>query len=295
MRDLGRVGIWSRELRFGEAGDMREGAAELEELGFGALWIPGGYDGPLLEICADELAATRQIAVATGILNVFGHDPVDVAREHAVIDAAHPGRFLLGIGIGHAKFLPAEAAARSRRPLEAISHYLDELERHAPPGSSAARCVAALAPKMVQLARERTLGVHPYMVPVEHTAEVRAALGEGPLVATEVSVVLGDDLDDLRAAARADLALYLQLPNYTKTWTRIGYGEHDLAGDGSDRLVDAVYALGSVDQIGARVREHLDAGADHVCLRVVTNRPMLGESEPLPREEWRALAPLVSL
>ena len=209
MRDLARVGIWSRELRFGEAGDMREGAAELEELGFGALWIPGGYDGPLLEICADELGATRQIAVATGILNVFGHDPVDVARGHAAIDAAHPGRFLLGIGIGHAKFLPAEAAARSRRPLEAMSHYLDELERHAPSGSSGARCVAALAPKMVQLARERTLGVHPYMVPVEHTAEVRAALGEGPLVATEVSVVLGDDLNDLRAAARADLALYL--------------------------------------------------------------------------------------
>ncbi len=172
---------------------MREGAAELEELGFGALWIPGGYDGPLLEICADQLGATRQIAVATGILNVFGHDPADVAREQAAIDAAHPGRFLLGIGVGHAKFLPAEAAARSRRPLDVISHYLDELERHAPPGSSPARCVAALAPKMVQLARERTLGVHPYMVPVEHTAEVRAALGDGPLVATELSVVLGDD------------------------------------------------------------------------------------------------------
>jgi probable F420-dependent oxidoreductase len=131
-------------------------------------------------------------------------------------------------------------------------------------------------------------------VPVEHTAEARVALGARPLVATELSVVLGDDLADMRAAARADLALYLQLPNYTKTWTRLGYGEHDLAGDGSDRLIDAVYALGSVDQIGARVREHLDAGADHVCLRVVTNRPMLGESEPLPREEWRALAPLVA-
>lgn len=293
MQDLGRVGIWSRELRFGEAGDMREGAAELEELGFGALWIPGGYDGPLLEICADQLGATRQIAVATGILNVFGHDPVAVARQHAAIDAAHPGRFLLGIGIGHAKFLPAEAAARSRRPLEVISHYLDELESHAPPGSSAARCVAALAPRMVDLARERTLGVHPYMVPVEHTAEVRGALGAGPLVATELSVVLGDDLADLRARARADLALYLQLPNYTRTWTRLGYGEGDLAGGGSDRLVDAVYALGSVEQIGARLREHLDSGADHVSLRVVTNRPMLGENEPLPREEWRALAPLV--
>ena len=294
MEDLGRVGIWSRELRFGEAGDAREGAAELEDLGFGTLWIPGGYDGPLLEICADQLGATRRVAFATGILNVFGHDPADVAREHARIDEAFPDRFLLGIGVGHAKFLPGEAAERSRRPLSVISGYLDELDRLAPPGSSPARAVAALAPRMVQLARERTLGVHPYMVPVEHTAEVRAALGPEPLVATELSVVLGDDLAELRAPARADLALYLTLPNYTRTWTRLGYGEDDLAGKGSDRLVDAVYALGSVEQIGVRVREHLAAGADHVCLRVVTNNPMLGAGEPLPREAWRALAPLVS-
>lgn len=293
MQDLGRLGIWSRELRFGEAGDMREGAAELEELGFGTLWVPGGFDGPLLAICADQLGATSRVALATGILNVFGHDPADVAREHAAIDERFPGRFLLGIGVGHAKFLAPEAQERSRRPLEVISGYLDELERHAPPGSAPARVVAALAPRMVQLARERTLGIHPYMVPVAHTAEVRAALGAGPLVLTELSVVLGGAGDDLRAQARQDVALYLTLPNYVRTWGRLGFGEEDLAGGGSDRLIDAIYALGSVEQVGERVREHLAAGADHVCLRVVTNAPMAGVNETLPRAAWRELAALV--
>jgi probable F420-dependent oxidoreductase len=296
MRDLGRVGIWSRELRFGEPGDMREGAAELEQLGFGTIWIPGGFDGPLLEICEDQLAATRETCVATGILNVFGHDPAAVARTHARIDERFPGRFLLGIGVGHAKFLTADAAERSRRPLAVIAEYLDALDRHAPAGAMPARAVAALAPRMVELAGERTLGIHPYMVPVAHTAEVRAALGDGPLVATELSVVLGDGTDagDLRARARQDLELYLGLPNYVRTWTRLGYGGDDLAGGGSDRLVDAIYALGSVERVGERVREHLTAGADHVCLRVVTNAPMTGVDEPLPREQWRRLAALVS-
>ena len=206
MRDLGRVGIWSRELRFGESGDMREGAAELEQLGFGTLWIPGGFDGPLLEICGDQLGATRDVCVATGILNVFGHDPADVARDHARIDERFPGSFLLGIGVGHAKFLAAEAAERSRRPLEVIAGYLDALDRHAPAGTSPARAVAALAPRMVQLARERTLGIHPYMVPVEHTAEVRAALGEGPLVATELSVVLDDGTGETCERAPAPIS-----------------------------------------------------------------------------------------
>jgi probable F420-dependent oxidoreductase len=293
LHDLGRLGIWSRELRFGEAGDMRDGAAELEALGFGTLWVPGGFDGPLLEICANQLGATSRVVIATGILNVFGHDPAHVAREQAVIDERFPGRFLLGIGVGHATFLGAEAQEQSRRPLTVIARYLDELERHAPADSSPNRVVAALAPRMVQLARERTLGIHPYMVPVAHTAEVRAALGEGPLVLTELSAVLGTDLDDLRARARLDLALYLTLPNYVRTWGRLGFGPDDLASGGSDRLVDAVYALGTVEQIGERVREHLAAGADHVCLRVVTNAPMTGADETLPRAAWRELAALV--
>jgi probable F420-dependent oxidoreductase len=293
VQSLGRVGIWSRELRFGNAADARDASAELEELGYGTLWIPGGGGGDLLEVVADRLAATRQVAIATGILNVFGHDPADVARDHAAIDESHPGRFLLGIGIGHARFLDDEQAERSRHPLRLISGYIDDLERHAPPGSTPARCVAALAPKMVALSGERTLGVHPYMVPVEHTAWVRSALGADALVAPELTVSLGTSREEARERARADLGLYLGLPNYTRVWARFGYGDDDLANGGSDRLVDALYALGTVEQIGVRLREHLAAGADHVCLRVVTNAPMTGVDEALPREAWRALAPLV--
>jgi probable F420-dependent oxidoreductase len=294
MNELGRVGIWSRELRFGDPSEAREAAVELEELGFGTLWIPGGGgDGNLLPTIEDQLAATSDVVLATGILNVFGHDPEDVAREHARLDEEHPGRFLLGIGIGHARFLAPEAVARSRRPLAVISEYLDALERFAPAATAPARVVAALGPKMVALAGERTLGVHPYMVPVEHTAFVREALGPVPIVAPELSVVVGGDAAGARDRARTDLALYLELPNYVSVWQRLGYGDADLADGGSDRLVDALYAYGSIDQIAARIRQHHEAGADHVCLRVVTNAPMEGV-ERIPRPEWRELAPLVS-
>lgn len=294
MPELGRVGIWSRELRFGDRGEAREAAVELEELGFGTLWIPGGAgDEELLPVVGEQLSATRRVVIATGILNVFGHDPQDVARAHAELDGDHPGRFLLGIGIGHAKFLDADSAARSKKPITVISEYLDALERFAVAGTSPARVVAALGPKMVRLAGERTLGVHPYMVPVEHTAVVRDVLGPLPIVAPELSVVLAGTVEQTRARARQDLALYLELPNYVTVWQRLGYGDADLADGGSDRLVDALYAQGSVEQIGSRVREHHDAGADHVCLRVVTNAPMSGV-ERLPREQWRELAPLAS-
>jgi probable F420-dependent oxidoreductase len=292
MIELGRLGIWSRELRFGDRAEAREAAAELEELGFGTLWIPGGGgDDELLPVVAEQLAATRSLAFATGILNVFGHDPADVAREHARLDEAFPDRFLLGIGVGHAKFLSPEAQARSQRPLEVIAGYLDELERFAPPGTAPARIVAALGPKMVALSGERTLGVHPYMVPVEHTAFVREALGSVPLVAPELSVVVGDDLAAGRDRARQDLQLYLGLPNYVTVWQRLGYGADDLADGGSDRLVDALYAYGPLERIAARIGEHRAAGADHVCLRVVTNAPMQGV-ERIPLDEWRTLAPL---
>jgi probable F420-dependent oxidoreductase len=147
---------------------------------------------------------------------------------------------------------------------------------------------------MVRLAGARTLGVHPYQVPPEHTAAVRAELGPVPLVAPALGVVVGDDLAAGRERAREDLALYLTLPNYVNVWRRLGYGDDDLTGGGSDRLVDALYAYGPLERIAERIRAHRDAGADHVCLRVVTNAPMTGVDERLPLPEWRALAPLVS-
>jgi probable F420-dependent oxidoreductase len=152
--------------------------------------------------------------------------------------------------------------------------------------------LAALAPKMLALAAERADGVHPYLVPVAHTRHVRAGVGPDALVAQELTVVLGDDEEDCRRRARADLAGYLALPNYTNTWRRLGYGDDDLSDGGSDRLVDALYAFGGLERIGERIGEYHAAGADHVCLRVVVDNPL--ESEELPLAAWRELAGLVA-
>ncbi len=283
---LGRFGIWSRELRFGDAAESVESAAELEQLGFGTLWIPGGAGGDILDTVETMLEATAAAVVATGILNVWMHDAAAVAEAHAALDEAHAGRFLLGLGISHAPLIDSdETGLRYAKPLETMTAYLDALDAHAPAGTRPQRVLAALAPKMVELAGRRTLGVHPYMVPVEHTRWVRGVLGDDRLVATELSVVLEPEVERARDEARLDLGLYLTLPNYVNTWRRFGFTETDFEAGGSNRLIDALYARGSAGEVADRVREHLDAGASHVCLRVVTN-----DLERLPRTEWRELA-----
>jgi probable F420-dependent oxidoreductase len=259
---------------------------ELEQLGFGTLWIPGGAGGDILDTVETMLEATAAAVVATGILNVWMHDAAAVAEAHAALDEAHPGRFLLGLGISHAPLIDSdETGLRYAKPLETMTAYLDALDAHAPAGTRPQRVLAALAPKMVELAGRRTLGVHPYMVPVEHTRWVRGVLGDDRLVATELSVVLEPELERARDEARLDLGLYLTLPNYVNTWRRFGFTETDFEAGGSNRLIDALYARGSAGEVADRVREHLDAGASHVCLRVVTN-----DLERLPRTEWRELA-----
>jgi probable F420-dependent oxidoreductase len=216
------------------------------------------------------------------------HDPAGVAAGHARLDREHSGRFLLGLGIGHASLVDADQPGRYRRPLSTMREYLDALDEHAPADHRPARVIAALGPKMVALSGERTLGTHPYLVPVEHTALVREALGPDRLVAPALSVVLEPDPQRAREIARRDLALYPGLPNYTNTWRRLGFGDGDLADGGSDRLLDALYGLGTVEQVAGRLREHQTAGADHVCVRVITAHP--DDAEHLPRAEWRTLA-----
>jgi probable F420-dependent oxidoreductase len=287
---VGPVGIWSRQLRFGDPVEALEAAAELEELGFGALWIPD-VGGPVLETVARLLAATRRVVVATGILNVWMHDAEEVAADHARLDREHPGRFLLGLGIGHAPLIDAQEPGRYRRPLATMRAYLDALDDARPEGSRPARVLAALGPRMVALAGERTLGVHPYLVPVEHTAGARQALGPDRLVAPELSVVFERDRQRALEIARKDIDLYLGLPNYTNAWRRLGYGDDDLASGGSDRLLEALYIWGSPEQIAERVHGHREAGADHVCLRVITGHP--DDAERLSFAEWRELAPAV--
>jgi probable F420-dependent oxidoreductase len=286
MVDVGRIGIWSGGLRTAELAEAQDAAAELESLGFGALWIPGRDDG-VFERAAALLDATERVTVATGIASVWRYTAAGAAAAHAELTAAHPGRFLLGIGISHSPLVEKDGLGTYERPLAKMRTYLDELDEATRPVPREERVLAALAPKMLGLAAERARGTHPYLVGATHTAFARETVGLGPLVAPEQGVVLERDPTRAREIARAHLAQpYITLPNYRANWERQGFSADDMAGAGSDRLVDGLVAWGGEDAIAARIQEHRDAGADHVCLQVLT-----GDRDPLPREEWRALAP----
>ena len=285
--NLGRIGIWSRELRFCDPAETAEAAAELEQLGFGTLWIPD-IGGPVFEAVERLLAAAERVVIATGILNVWMHEADDVAAAQDSIEVRHPGRFLLGLGIGHAPIVDEGNPGRYRRPLSTMREYLDALDAASTAGERPPRVLAALAPRMLALAAERANGAHPYLVPTSHTELVREALGPDAIVAQELTVVPGADVTHCRSLARADLRGYLALPNYTNTWRRLGFTDDDLAG-GSDRLIDALYALGSLDAIAGRIAEYHAAGADHVCIRTVVEGP-----ERILLPEWRELGALVS-
>ena len=282
--DLGRVGIWSSPLRRGDAVEAAEAAAELEELGYGALWIPGGFGGEVFAESARLLDATTRVVVATGILNIWMHQVGEAAAGHARLQRDHPDRFLLGLGVSHGP--PVERSGQVyARPLAKMRDYLDQLDAASPPVPEGERALAALGPRMLELARERSAGAHPYLTSVEHTAFARGVLGPGPLLAPELMVVVEADAAAARAIARQHLARYLVLPNYTGNLLRTGFTEADLADGGSDRLVDGVVAWGEVDAIARRVAQHHDAGADHVCVQV-----LLSDPAAFPRTEWRRLA-----
>ncbi|GLU45676.1 LLM class F420-dependent oxidoreductase [Nocardiopsis ansamitocini] len=280
LRDeLGPHGIWSAELRSEDAalrGEIPEAAAELEELGFGAVWL-GGSSG--VEHAVPLIEATSTLTVATGILSIWQYAATDTAARFLELDRAHPGRFLLGIGASHARL-----AAQYKRPYSSMATYLDALKAA---GVPAGRIVlAALGPKMLELSRDSAGGAHPYLVTVEHTAKARELLGPGPLLAPDLKIVLETDPATARSAARDYLSRYLSLPNYTNSFLRLGFTEDDFAGGGSDRLVDAVYAWGDDERIRNRVADFRAAGADHVALQVVVP----GATGSLPREQWRRLA-----
>jgi probable F420-dependent oxidoreductase len=285
--ELGPVGVWSGELRrYPDLGEVADAAAELEELGYGAIFIPGGAGGDILERSEHLLGATRSVPVAPGILNVWMHDPADVAAAQARLDGEHPGRFQLGLGISHAPAVNADEPGRYRKPLSKMRSYLDELDAASPPVPPGRRFLAALGPKMLELSRERSAGAHPYFVPVEHTTYAREILGPDALLAPEQAVLLETDPARARERARGHVGRYLQLPNYTNNLLRHGFGEDDLHDGGSDRLVDAIVAWGDEAAVAERVRAHHDAGADHVCIQVVGV-----EGGAPPREAWRRLAP----
>jgi probable F420-dependent oxidoreductase len=288
--DLGRVGIWSSELRrHPDAAAIADAAAELEELGFSALWFPGGQGGAVMEAADHLLASTRRVPVATGILNIWMHEPQDVAVEHARLVREHDGRFLLGLGIGHAPSVNAKEPGLYRKPYSKMRAYLDALDAAQPPVPRDERILAALKPRMLELSRDRSIGAHPYFVPVEHTAIARERLGPDAVLAPEQAVVLETDPQRARERARSHMARYLELPNYTGNLLELGFDESDIAGGGSDRLVDAIVAWGDEAAIADRIRAHHAAGADHVCIQVVG----VPQGE-LPLGEWRALAPVLT-
>ncbi|GGU90962.1 LLM class F420-dependent oxidoreductase [Actinomadura cremea] len=282
--EMSGVGVWSQQLRYGDRAEAAEAAAELEELGYTAQWIPD-VGGPLFDAVGELLAATRRTVVATGILNLWMHEPADAAAAHASLTAAHGDRFMMGIGVSHAPLVDAEEAGRYRRPLAAMTAFLDGLDGARPPVPAESRVLAALGPKMQQTAKERTRGVHPYLVPPEHTRSTREALGEGPLVLPEQTVILCSTRDEARAIGTDWLRNYLSLPNYANNLLRSGFSSDDVESV-SDALFDALIAWGDEEAIKRRVDEHRAAGADHVCVQVLTS-----EQNAFPRDEWRRLAP----
>lgn len=272
-RRLGRVGVWGA-LALRPAVEERRAAAEVERLGYSALWFgEGPTTKEAFTHAAILLEATERIVVATGIANIYGRDATAMQNAALALDDAHPGRFVLGMGISHAPLVQARGHDY-RQPVTAMREYLDALDHvkyaPAPPPEPPARVLAALRRRMLELARDRADGAHPYLVTPEHTARARAVLGPGPILAPEQGVLLETDPARARATARQHVALYLTLPNYVNSLREMGFGDDDFADGGSDRLLDALVAWGDVDAIVKRVRRHHAAGADHVAIQAVT-------------------------
>ena len=268
---IGRVGVWSGLLGSSSAADERAAAAEIERLGFGAIWYsetPTGKEalvhGGIL------LGATERVLVASGIANIYARDAIATANGAAALAEAHDGRFVLGLGVSHAPAVQRRGHEYGR-PVATMREYLDAMASaepsFPPPPEPAPIVLAALRRRMLELAAERTAGAHPYLTPPEHTERARAILGPDPLLAPEQMVLLETDPARAREIARRTVSYYLDLPNYAANLRELGFGDDDLAGGGSDRLIDAVVAWGDEAAIAARVRDHLDAGADHVCVQ----------------------------
>jgi probable F420-dependent oxidoreductase len=278
---LGRIGVWSLELRFGDPGQAVDAAAELDELGFGALWIPGGVGGDVLGDVSRLQSATRNTVIATGILNIWKHDAREVGAWWSALPAHRKERMLLGLGVSHGPLI----GETYRKPLTVMAAYLTQLSAQGLPATNL--CLAALGPKMLELSRDRTAGAHPYLVTPEHSAMARELLGPDALLAPEQGVVLETDPGRARQLARQAMARYVLLPNYVNSWRRLGFTADEISSV-SDRLIDALFAWGGMDRIADRVNAHLAAGADHVCLQVISGAgaPDVGVIRPA----WRELA-----
>jgi probable F420-dependent oxidoreductase len=270
---LGPVGVWSFVFDELPAEDLRRTVAQIESLGFPALWVPeGGRSREIFAHLSLLLHATRRITVCSGIANVTARHPEAMAGGARTLADAFGERVLLGLGIGH-QVTSGRRGLDWADPIGRMAAYLDAMdaaEMGPAPAVVPRRVIAALGPRMLQLAAERALGAHTYFVPVEHTARARAELGPEPILAVEQTAVAVSDERDAREIAREWARSYLELPNYTNNWRRLGFSEDDVTG--SDRLLDAAFVWGDAAMISSRVREHLDAGADHVCVQMISGR-----------------------
>jgi probable F420-dependent oxidoreductase len=264
--DLGRFGVWLGSI-------TPELAGQIESLGYGAAWIGMSPTSDLAWV-EPALAQTSSLQLATGIVNIWAAPAADVADSYRRIETAHPGRFLLGIGVGH-----REHTQEYVKPYDALVGYLDELDAKMVPTSR--RVLAALGPRVLRLSAERSAGAHPYLTTPEHTAKARELVGNSVFLAPEHKVVLTTDADEARAVGRKVVDFYLGLSNYVNNWLRLGFTQDDVRKPGSDKLIDAVVAYGTPDAIADRLNEHLDAGADHVAIQVLGGQdkllPVLGE------------------
>lgn len=286
---LGRIGIWTRQLEDQPSRKAQEAARELEELGYGALWFGEALGREVLTNAGILLAGTRRMVIATGIANIYARDAVAMAAGQKTLAEAYPDRFLLGLGVSHVPLVEQLRGHRYEKPVATMRAYLEAMDRapynSVPPAGKPARVLAALGPKMMELSGQLADGAHPYNVNPEHTAQARKILGPDPYLCPEQAVVLETDPTKARAIGRAFLGFYLTLPNYANNFLRLGFDENDFKDSGSDRLIDATIAWGDLDAIRKRIDEHIAAGADHVCIQVLTADP-----KALPMKEWKELA-----
>jgi probable F420-dependent oxidoreductase len=286
---VGAYALWARELLMAPESLLTELAATIESLGFAAVWVPGGRGDaePVLSVFNLVLSATERLVAGSGVVNIWTAPATATATAARRLLAQHPGRLLLGLGVGHREVLSAdEAGGTDWTPLQAMGRYLDVLdELELPPRN---RVLAALGDSMLRLASRRAAGAHPYHGGPEHTRRARRVLGPGPLLVPEQTVVLEHRPRRARAIAREHLALYLTLGNYVRNWLRTGFTKEDVADGGSDRLVDEIVAWGDDEAIARRLQAHLAAGADQVAVQILG-----GDGEP-PVDAWRHLASIVT-
>jgi probable F420-dependent oxidoreductase len=288
---LGPIGIWTRQFEDQPAAKAQETARELEELGYGALWFGEALGREVLANAGLLLAGTKRIVIATGIANIYARDAVAMAAGQKTLAEAYPNRFLLGLGVSHIPLVEKFRGHRYEKPVATMRAYLEAMDQapynSVPPPTNPARVLAALGPKMLELSGKLANGAHPYNTNPEHTAQAREILGPQPYLCPEQAVVLETDPQKARGVGRAFLGFYLTLPNYANNLLRLGFDEGDFKDGGSNRLIDAIIAWGDLSAIRNRIREHHSAGADHVCIQVLTADP-----KALPLKEWRELAVL---